>query len=50
VLTKSSDEGGIGFGTVEASLIMGVILVSFIVYTTWNKHKVVETKPQIESA
>jgi len=44
VLTKSPDEGGIGFGTVEASLIMGAILVIFIVYTTWNRDKLVGTK------
>jgi uncharacterized membrane-anchored protein len=44
VLTKSPDEGGIGFGTVGSSLLMGAILAIFIVYTTLNKDKVVETK------
>jgi uncharacterized membrane-anchored protein len=42
VLTKSPDEGGTGFGTVGASLIMAAILAIFIVYTTWNRDKVVE--------
>src|SRR5919199_690197 len=41
VLTKSPAEGGIGFGTVGASLIMAAILV-IIIYTTLNKDKVVE--------
>ncbi len=47
VLTKSPDEGGTGFGTVGASLIMAAILVIFIIYTTWNRDKVVEDKPQV---
>jgi uncharacterized membrane-anchored protein len=44
VLTKSPTEGGIGFGTVGSSLVMGAILVIVIIYTTWNKDKAVETK------
>ncbi len=42
VLTKSPDEGGIGFGSLGSSLIMTAILVIFIIYTTLNKDKVVE--------
>jgi uncharacterized membrane-anchored protein len=44
VLTKSPDEGGTGFGTVGASLIMAAILAIFIIYTTWNRDKVVEAE------
>ncbi|HZB84215.1 MAG TPA: hypothetical protein VE288_15380 [Rubrobacteraceae bacterium] len=44
VLTKSPSEGGTGFGTVGASLIMAAILAIFIIYTTWNRDKVVEAE------
>ena len=50
VLTKSPAEGGTGLGTVGASSIMAAILAIFIVYTTWNRDKVVEAKAQRESA
>lgn len=34
LLTKSPDDGGLGFGTIGSSAVLGVLLVAFIVYTT----------------
>lgn len=38
-LTKSSDKGGLNFGTVGSSLILFAILVILVVYTFFNKNK-----------
>ncbi len=35
VLTKSRERGGLNFGTIGSSLILGLILVSLIAYTTF---------------
>jgi uncharacterized membrane-anchored protein len=34
VLTKGHDKGGLGFGTIGSSAILGGVLVAFVVYTT----------------
>ena len=39
VLTKSRERGGLAFGTVGSSLILGSILVALILYTTFNQNK-----------
>ena len=35
VLTKSTEKGGLNFGTIGSSLVLGVILVMLILYTTY---------------
>jgi uncharacterized membrane-anchored protein len=43
VLTKSPEQGGVGFGTVGASLVFASILVILIIYETfWHKRHVPE--------
>jgi len=39
VLTKSTEKGGLNFGTIGSSFILGAILVSLILYTIFNQHK-----------
>jgi len=39
VLTKSTAKGGLNFGTIGSSLVLGVILVILILYTTLYQHK-----------
>ena len=39
VLTKSTEKGGLNFGTVGSSLVLGTILVILILYTTWYQTK-----------
>ena len=39
VLTKSRARGGLAFGTIGSSLILGSILGLLIVYTTRHPHK-----------
>ena len=39
VLTKSHEKGGLGFGTVGSSLVLGVILGILILYTSFNQKK-----------
>jgi len=39
VLTKSTEKGGLNFGTIGSSLVLGVILVSLILYATLYQHK-----------
>ena len=39
VLTKSHEKGGLNFGTIGSSLILGSILVILIVYTILNQNK-----------
>ncbi len=39
VLTKSTEKGGLNFGTIGSSLILGVILVILILYTTVYHNK-----------
>ena len=39
VLTKSRDRGGLAFGTIGSSLVLGSILVSLMLYTTLSHHK-----------
>lgn len=45
VLTKSVDKGGLNLGTIGSSIVLGVILVIFIIYTT-IKHQDVATKAE----
>ena len=37
VLTKSKEKGGLGFGTVGSSAILGTILLILVVYATLKK-------------
>ncbi len=39
VLTKSHEKGGLNFGTIGSSFVLGVILVSLILYTTVSQQK-----------
>jgi uncharacterized membrane-anchored protein len=39
VLTKTNEQGGLGFGTIGSSLILASILVLFITYTTMNNNR-----------
>ena len=39
VLTKSTEKGGLSFGTIGSSLVLGSILVMLILYTTLYQHK-----------
>lgn len=39
VLTKSTEKGGLNFGTIGSSLTLGVILVILILYTALYQHK-----------
>ena len=39
VLTKSPEKGGIGFGTIGSSLVLGAILIILILYTTAKQNK-----------
>jgi len=43
LLTKNPDQGGVGFGTIGSSLVLGAVLVGLIVYTT-RKHRQEQTK------
>ncbi len=36
VLTKAPEEGGVGFGTIGSSMMLGTVLVAVILYTTWR--------------
>jgi uncharacterized membrane-anchored protein len=36
VLTKDTDKGGLGFGTIGSSIVLAVILVAVILYTMWR--------------
>lgn len=38
-LVKSHEKGGLNFGTIGSSIILGIILVTFIFYTTFKIHK-----------
>ena len=35
VLTKSHEKGGLDFGTVGSSLVLGGVLLMLVVYATW---------------
>ena len=39
VLTKSAEKGGLNFGTIGSSAVLGTILVILIVHTTWDQTK-----------
>jgi len=39
VLTKPAEKGGLNFGTIGSSVILGVILVMLVLYTTWYQQK-----------
>ena len=39
VLTKAKVKGGLDFGTIGSSLILGLILGILILYTTLNRNK-----------
>jgi len=39
VLTKSHDEGGLGFGTIGSSAVLAAILVAVILYTMWKDRR-----------
>jgi uncharacterized membrane-anchored protein len=36
VLTKTHDEGGLGFGTIGSSAVLAAILIAVILYTMWR--------------
>ncbi len=44
VLTKSRARGGLNFGTIGSSIILGAILGTLILYTTFNEMKQVGTQ------
>jgi len=39
VLTKSPDEGGLGFGTIGSSLILGGLLAGLVAFAMWSGRK-----------
>jgi len=39
LLTKTSDKGGLGFGTIGSSAVLAVILVGLVVFTSWRAGK-----------
>ncbi len=39
LLTKPSDKGGLGFGTVGSSLILAILLVAFVTYTSTRERR-----------
>ncbi len=39
VLTKSHEKGGLNFGTIGSSLVLGFILIILILYTIFNQNK-----------
>ncbi len=48
VLTKSKEKGGLNFGTIGSSLVLGSILLVLILYTTLNQNK--DTKVALAKA
>ncbi|MDZ4829546.1 MAG: hypothetical protein SGJ09_05020 [Phycisphaerae bacterium] len=36
VLTKTPEQGGLGFGTIGSSAVLAVVLVATVLYTTWR--------------
>jgi uncharacterized membrane-anchored protein len=40
LLTKMPDKGGLGFGTIGSSLVLAVILVGLVVYTSWRGREI----------
>lgn len=46
LLTKSTENGGLNFGTKGSSLILFSVLVILVVYTTLNKNKLNVNKKQ----
>ena len=38
LLTKRTDKGGLGFGTLGSSAILALILVGFLFYTHWKEN------------
>jgi uncharacterized membrane-anchored protein len=45
VLTKPLERGGLNLGTIGSSIVLGLILVFFIVWTTIQEKRVAERKP-----
>jgi uncharacterized membrane-anchored protein len=45
VLTKDHDKGGLGFGTIGSSIVLAVILVAVIVYTSWKQGRAAPRTP-----
>jgi uncharacterized membrane-anchored protein len=43
LLTKPVDAGGLNFGTIGSSLVLGVILVGFVIYTAYRDRKAAST-------
>lgn len=39
-LVKSHENGGLNFGTIGSSEILGIILVTFVIYTTLKGSKI----------
>lgn len=39
LLTKPHEKGGLDFGTIGSSAVLGIILLAFIVVTHWNEQK-----------
>lgn len=39
LLTKPHDKGGLDFGTIGSSAVLGIILLAFILVTHWNEKK-----------
>ena len=39
LFTKPYEKGGLDFGTIGSSTILGAVLIFFILYSSWNKHK-----------
>jgi len=48
VLTKSTAKGGLNFGTIGSSSVLGVILVMLILYTTLNQDKDTSAVAKVE--
>ena len=48
VLTKSTAKGGLGFGTIGSSLVLGSILVILILYTTVSQDKQTRAVAKVE--
>ncbi|MEO8616348.1 MAG: hypothetical protein ABI600_14485 [Luteolibacter sp.] len=46
VLTKSKEKGGVGFGTIGSSAVLGGVLVALVLIEKW-RHKNVPTEPEV---
>jgi uncharacterized membrane-anchored protein len=48
LLTKSTEKGGLDFGTIGSSLILGSILVFFVLYTTLQDKRLTQQQALVE--